>query len=1027
MPKDSIIKKSASVPTFLVSNGVSYLGLNLCKVLLEKGARVVALDVVNDEVRARAGELLKNPNFALFNVDLNSGVPNKIESVDYVFQLMYPDDFGNVGSDEGEDLVAQAFGTKSLLDLAVASKAKFALVEPCFSLVRNRDDGLGGSSGVGIKSLSNAGSESLSDFSYDKNSEFLRSLVWDYVQKKKLDGRIVRLGPVYGPGMSLDSMEGLSGFLSSILDGRPLRILGDGVDKLPYLYISDAVDGLIKALFYKKTSGRVFKLLGEASHADLELAFVLRSMSNSDLKMTYVDAPKEVSLSFDTLVGEQIPRWEAEVNIKAGLKATLESFGYDTNLHAFKPAKMIEQKLAEDSPRFEAPQKQEIARIPEKKPIKLPKIKVPRVIFRLPKVKLPKLGDKFRAKPRGESSIQPAPKANTKKYVLFGILVAVLFALIAPLSLTVLFAKQGLSSLEEVSLNLSQLQTSSSQESARKAFTNFLQARNSFKQTRWIFRLTGKEATYISLDNTLESSVYFSGALYRTSKALDPFNSVWEVLKPNSPDTFADEDFATSVKELTYARKSMDMALANFDQVSPESLPKALQPKITQYGEVLAHSDTLLREVLLIADSLPNVLGLNKEQKYLLLFQNSNEIRPTGGFIGSYALLTLDKGKIRSLVIDDIYNPDGQIDVRKIVSEVPAPIKDFLNEDILHIRNANWSPDFPQTVASIEDLFFKLENRSFDGVIALDLNMVQSLLEVTGPIFLAAYNEEINSQNLYERAQFHAEFDYQEGISEKRSFLTILGGKLMERLFGLSSDKLPEFGGSIVNSLGSRSLQVYLKDPVMSSYLSDKKWNGGVVATEGDFLMVVNANLGGTKANYFVKNAYEYSVTSDTRDGLLRSTLQMNYQHNGEDNAWPGGPYTDYVRIYVPAGAKLTGAKMVRNELEVTDIFGQVVTSGELGKTVFATSFVMQPKETLRVEISYDLPETLSLNKEVKDYALYWQKQAGTKGDLFRFSFKGPFGTEISSFKPAELGKEKNLAVLEGVLDGDKEIGISLK
>ncbi|HDQ88694.1 MAG TPA: hypothetical protein ENN92_00920 [candidate division WWE3 bacterium] len=143
--------------------------------------------------------------------------------------------------------------------------------------------------------------------------------------------------------------------------------------------------------------------------------------------------------------------------------------------------------------------------------------------------------------------------------------------------------------------------------------------------------------------------------------------------------------------------------------------------------------------------------------------------------------------------------------------------------------------------------------------------------------------------------------------------------------------------------------------------------------------------------------------------------------------AWPGGPYTNYVRIYVPNGAKLTGARLAKNGFELQDIFGEVSTSVELGKTVLSTSFVLQPQESLRLELSYDLPAELSLEKEVKDYALYWQKQAGTKGDLFRFNFRGPFGTEITTYKPAELGKEKNLAVLEGVLDWDWDIGLSLK
>ncbi len=1027
MQKTAVIKKSASVPTFLVSNGISYLGLNLCQVLLEKGARVVVLDFVTDEVRNRAKTLLQNPNFALFHTDPNSGIPNNIQSVDYVLQLMYPDnpeDFAYSQDDslKNKDLVAKAFATKYLLDLAVSSNAKFALVEACFMALPNKKNS---------EKSTESGSWSLESlgYSYTKNSDFLRSLVWDYVSKKKLDGRIIRLGPIFGPGMCLDSAEGLCGFLNSICSGKPLKIYDDSA-KVPYLYILDAVDGIIKALLQKKTAGRIFRLVGEGLYTDLELAFVLRGISDADLKMEYVDTPKSFVLQVDSSLGEQVPRWTPSTDIKTGLKKTLESLGCSPNPHSFKPAKLIDEKLApkvspipktQEKPKIQKDPKSEyLLTLAENEDFDEREVK--------PKTK-PQI--KFKVKFKANSK-----KAFVSKIILMGSFVLFLATAIAPLLITLISSSKALSSLEKVSLNMSQLQTDSSRNYANKAFSNVLRAGNSFGRLHWIFRILGKEEIYYSLDSVIESSVYFTGALYRTSKALDPFSSVWEVVKPTTDLVFSAKEFETSSQELLYARRSMDMALASLSRVPRENLPDFLNSKISFYNQILTQYDSLLKDSSVIAGSLPNVLGLRKEQNYLILLQNPHEIRPTGGFIGSYALLTLENGKIKNLTIDDIYNPDGQIDTRQIISPVPAPIKKFLSENILHIRNANWSPDFPKSAESIEELFFKLDGSSFDGVVALDLNTIQSLLKVTGPVFLAAYNEEINADNLYERTQYHAEFDYQEGISEKRSFLTILSGKLLEKIFALLSQDFSKFILAISDSLNSRSLQIYLKDPLLASFLTQKKWDGKLVDTQGDFLMIVNSNLGGTKANYFVKNNYEYSVSSDTRDGLLRSNLALNFSHNGENNAWPGGPYTDYVRVYTPLGSKITGARLMRNGDSATDIIKQVESSVELNKSVFAFSFVLNPQEEIGIEITYDLPENLSLVKKVPssgessslaDYSLYWQKQAGTREDTFRFNFRGPFGTEIATYKPAELIKEKNLAILEGKLERDQEIELLLK
>ncbi|MBD3365978.1 DUF4012 domain-containing protein [candidate division WWE3 bacterium] len=1090
MSKNSVIKKSPLAPTVLVANGISFLGLNLCSALLDKGARVVVIDQVDEEVRSRAKKLLAHPNFALFNADPEQGVPDKIQSVDYIFSLTYPDDY----TLKNRNLVSEAFATKSLLDLAVKSKARFALVEPLFYKKVSSKEGSRGKRSSSfsqaetfssrhpeLDSGSTAQDNDQAGYTYRKNSSFLRSLIWDYIENRKLNGRIIRLPVIYGPGMPLESSIGLTRFLSALLQGKNFKIFGDGVAKGHYLYIDEAVEGIIKPLFYKRTSGRIFKVLGSDSHADLELAFILKGLASGEVNLEYGEGGY-AEFVFDTFLGEAVPRWEQEVSLKEGLQQTLEGFGYAVNEHAFKPTKVLENKLREREEveainsllGLKRDQEEEIASgevaYPDGLGVSLPSL--PRL--RLPKIKLPKLslpklefpffkgrilkGRSARVKKTSAvkskktssrtSTREPSPKATGFKnagfntapskigtgfkgtwvgYLITFLIFIFLFTLGAPLGLTAYSLKKAATSLEEVSLTMAQLQTNTSKESAGDAFANLHKAKNSFKRLSWVFTITGQKDTYKSLDNLLDSVTYFTGALYRSSKALDPFSSTWDVLNPNSPEVFATEDFEASRQELSYARNTLDQALASFKTVQRENLPKFVQPKYDEYATVLTKADSFLRDALLLTRALPDVVGVDSEKEYLLLLQNSNELRPTGGFIGSYATLSLKEGKIRELTLDDIYNPDGQIDSREIVSEIPTPLAEFLDEEYLHIRNANWDPDFPTSVDRIEDLFFKLENRTFDGVIALDLNFIQSLLDVTGPVFLAAYNEEINSENLYERTQYYSEFDYQEGISDKRGFLTVLGSKLLEQVFALPSEELPEFTSQVYQALEERHLLVSLDNPTMSNFLAERKWDGAMVTPEKDYLMVVNANLGGTKANYFVENSYDYSVTSDTRDGLLRAQLDLSYKHNGLDNAWPGGPYTDYARVYVPRGAKLTGATQSFDNAVPENVFEEVTAYAEGDYTVFAFDFVLEPQQEARFELNYDLPEALSFSKESKEYALYWQKQPGTSEDVFRFDFKGPFGTEIVSYSPAGVVKEKNIAAYEGLLQSDQSVDLVLK
>ncbi len=1019
MPKESIIRKSVAIPTFLISNGVNVLGIALAEAILSRGARVIMLDSITPSKNKRVSHLLRNSHFALFNVDLDAGVPSNIKSVDYVIQVLLSDD---TPDELAKDSVARAFGTKALLDFALSSEAKFLLVEPAFHFVSTEG------------SLDTI-------FSYAKHSDFLHSLVGDYVAKRSLDARIVRVAPLFGPRMSLDFPMGLHRLIRAVLNHDPLRLFGDGTEKYPYLYISDAVDGLLKALLYKRTSGRIFKLFPEDFYADLEIAFILRSMANADLRIVYMDEKLPLNVEVDTLTGERVPRWLPQTPLQEGLKSTLQAFGYSINEHAFKPAQLIDSRLntspARKVVRLGGASKSSSTSQKVKESLrslisvtKSP-AKAVSSIFSLIPQEVPNWFTAFAPVPSRTSSDKSPSKMPWLRVVILSVALFFTTFVLLPLGVTALSSLQALNALRSVPTDLSHLQSLESQESAQKAFVGFLRAKNALNVTRPFFRLVRKESTFIAMHDSLDSAVYFSGALYRVSKAVVPFSAVWEVLKPTSSEFFEPTDFDHALKELSYARHSLDLALATYSGVDTSAVPGFLQGPLQEFGSVLARLDSALHDGGIVLSSLAQLLGLSRPQHYLILFQNPMELRPTGGFIGSYALLTLDRGKINQLLIDDIYNPDGRLDEREVQVPVPEPIQTFLNEDSLRLRNANWSPDFPTSAKTIEDLFFRLNGSTFDGVFAMDLNFIRDLLDVTGPVFLATYDEEINSANLFERAQFHAEFDYKDGASDKRAFLTVLGGKLLERLFTLSDDQLPLLAQVLYKNLQARNLLLSLKDPVMSGFLHVHNWDGSIVQVPGDYVYVVNANLGGTKSDYLVRRSYDYEVSVDTRDGLLRSTLTLRFDHTGTDQSWPGGPYKDYLRVYVPLGSKFVQATLTKvsaEDISTTQVMSEdVKVTSELGKVYFAYPLELSPGESAQLEFRYDLPKSLALSKQDMHYALYWQKQPGLSGVPVHVDLRGPFGTSVSDYVPKMLGVSGNSATLDALLSRDIELSLLYK
>ncbi|KKS22315.1 MAG: hypothetical protein UU80_C0009G0012 [candidate division WWE3 bacterium GW2011_GWA1_41_8] len=1032
MPRKNVIRKSALSPTVLIAGGAGFIGSHLSEALLLQDARVIVLDNFKTGRDFYIGHLLTHPKFALYDADINVGFPPEIESVDYVIHLagleeyLYSEEQVNLDA-----LLTNAVGTKNLLDLANRSHAKFLLASSIYVYQ-------GMMSQITLDSYFGRTNIEEKKYSATEAKRYAEALVWEYYKKNDTNVRIMRLPEVYGPKMDLEASGNLGRLLKELMDGKDLNIYGEGVEKEHYVYVNDVVSGIVRALFNDRTVGKIYSLIPPEPYSVLEIAFLLKTLANREIKVEFKQKIKEMEprQAYPDTSNLKDLRWEIKTSFKDGIIKTLMWYGYDVNQHSFKPAKFIEEKNREKtlidslttvegkvSPEAENELISSLSNVAEfhtPEEIKGKKEKKPFPLAEAIKGKISIFKNLFKKEGRSQTkpqSIPPAGKSRNK--IMLSIVPAVLFALILltvgiPSFMSYAYAKKATSDIREVPVLLSQFKTTEAQTKANSAFQNFSKSQRFFSQLGWAFSLTGNRDMYNSSSKVLSSATYSSRAAYYFSKAAVPFSSMWETIKPNSEKEFSAEEFEKYRSDFQTARNSFQLAQAEYKNVDKDDLPGPLKEQITEYENILSAAGQNLDLFADGMNSLPDIIGIDSSKKYLILFQNNNELRPTGGFIGSYALLELEKGKIKNLSIDDIYNPDGQIDVRELETpESPAPIKEFLKEEKLYLRNANWNPSFPQSAREIQDLYYLITGTKTDGVIAVDLYFAKNMLDVTGPLFLTAYNEEISASNLYERTQFHSEFNYENGSDQKRSFLTVLGSKLLEKMFALPSGQLPVFWSKMYENLEQRHMQIYLTNNPFGAVLQREGWDGSLAGVGKDYLYIVNSNLGGNKANYFVRNTVDYNIMSETRDGLLRGNLTLTYEHTGEGTAWPGGIYTNYVRILTQEGSKLTGARIVYPDRE-EDIFGNMIITKAGKYNSFETPVLIEPQKRVQLKVTYDLPIGLSINANNMNYSLFWQKQPGTQDDKFSFKFEPPFGLETgqSSF--------------DGTLTGDKQFNIAL-
>jgi len=426
---------------------------------------------------------------------------------------------------------------------------------------------------------------------------------------------------------------------------------------------------------------------------------------------------------------------------------------------------------------------------------------------------------------------------------------------------------------------------------------------------------------------------------------------------------------------------------------------------------------------------LPEMLGLDgKRREYLVLFQNETELRATGGFIGSYGILSFQGGKLLNFDVKDIYEADGQL---KGHVEPPAEIKTYLGEANWFMRDANWNPNFTKASGDIQWFLDKEINRKVDGVFGINLAVAKSIVGVIGEVNVPDFKEKITKENLYEQAEFYSENKFFPGSTQKASFLGSLGKQLFENIKELNAKEQLNLAVVLIDLLEKNEIQLAFNNKEAAKTTADLSWNGGIYNGKcsqencfSDYLFVVESNLGVNKANYFLYRNIEQVV--DINVNFVSRVLKINYENTAKDNNFPGGDYKNYLRVYLPTDVNLSQISLIdgnnsslkkvytSDELRISEVGGKK----EVG---FLVTVPVLNKKT--VEIRYSSKNNLSGDKF--SYLNYVQKQSGfgDTGLVTLVSF--PLDWQPSQVEP-QASMVGGKLLFNQKLDKDIKMGVEL-
>ncbi|MDD2753589.1 MAG: DUF4012 domain-containing protein [Candidatus Portnoybacteria bacterium] len=505
------------------------------------------------------------------------------------------------------------------------------------------------------------------------------------------------------------------------------------------------------------------------------------------------------------------------------------------------------------------------------------------------------------------------------------------------------------------------------------------------------------------------------------------------------------QKIAEAQSEIEKAQIALAAAGSSLAKVNINDLPADVAPQIASLKEKM-------HPLLEVAGQLKNwsnvfleVLGHEHAKKYLLVFQNNSEARPTGGFIGTYGVVDLDEGRMKNLFIDGIFNLDGQL-YDKVVP--PGPIQKISTAWSTH--DANWFADFPTSTRKIMGFYEKAGGQTVDGVISLTPTVVERLLALTGPINLPQYNIILDQNNFLDLTQYKVEVDYDKQQNQPKKILADFAPLFLEKLWQIWPQKGQEIMQVLVDSLAQKHTMFYFTDPSLEKTFVDQGWAGEILSTEKDYLSVINTNINGFKTDRVIDQKIYHTADIQT-DGSIIDTVKIVRAHNGGKSQydWYNKVNADYLRVYVPLGSKLISAQGQTLEInsapidyaaqkfavdpDVAKEEGNMQTdqnSGtqifeESGKTVFGNWAYVSPGESVEISYQYLLPFKLSLAEQNFTYSLLAQKQSGSIASGLESILNLPADYKINWQYPADLQISGRQIKFSGELKTDKFYGVA--
>lgn len=426
-------------------------------------------------------------------------------------------------------------------------------------------------------------------------------------------------------------------------------------------------------------------------------------------------------------------------------------------------------------------------------------------------------------------------------------------------------------------------------------------------------------------------------------------------------------------------------ALVSVHQLSGTLTTEGLAPPLVEAVTDLKAKLAPLTLVLERSESLRTLerYVFSGRHRFLLVAQNSAELRPTGGFMGTYGMVDLGPDGIHLETFADVYTLPHK------AMKPPLPAGRPTSYKYYYFHNSNWWIDFPTSAGQMMSFWSMLKQPKVDGIIAIDMPLLQDLLRVYGPITVPESKTPITAENAMEQLHYVVE---SQGLDPNRKNAVVsLATQLVTRVLTMDASQVRPTLDALTKAANEKHIQVYFTDTGVQSAMVDVGWSGAIAEPAGttDLLAVANGVIKPSKANMGVTKTLGYRVDLDA-DGTAQTTLQLDYRKSSRLlPAVPQQWLSNWVRVHRSQGTVRSPGSAANDARPLDDL---------TGRPTFGNYFRLDPGKAHTVVMRTTVPQAMVADDDgTSHYRLLLVKQADLLDTAATVMVTAPDGWRIAS------------------------------